>query len=96
MLPRTLHHQRWAVGGPGNTLGHTAQQQIFLTVRALSANHNQVALPFTGKAYNCAGGSSSFHKGTYSHADLAYGERGQGPIGPNEMLTFRVELLGIE
>jgi len=32
----------------------------------------------------------------YIPADLAYGERGQGPIGPNEMLTFRVELLGIE
>ena len=32
----------------------------------------------------------------YIPADLAYGERGQGPIGPNEMLTLRVELLGIE
>ncbi|WP_422103229.1 FKBP-type peptidyl-prolyl cis-trans isomerase [Vreelandella sp.] len=32
----------------------------------------------------------------YIPAELAYGERGQGPIGPNEMLTFRVELLGIE
>lgn len=49
MLPRTLHHQRWAVGGTGNTLGHTAQQQIFLTVRTLSANHNQVALRLRAK-----------------------------------------------
>ncbi|MGP9663717.1 FKBP-type peptidyl-prolyl cis-trans isomerase FkpA precursor [Halomonas citrativorans] len=32
----------------------------------------------------------------YIPADLAYGENGQGPIGPNEMLTFRVELLGVE
>ncbi|MBP5979660.1 MAG: FKBP-type peptidyl-prolyl cis-trans isomerase [Halomonas sp.] len=32
----------------------------------------------------------------YIPADLAYGEHGQGPIGPNEMLTFRVELLGVE
>ena len=32
----------------------------------------------------------------YIPSDLAYGERGQGPIGPNEVLTFRVELLGIE
>ncbi|WP_447956695.1 FKBP-type peptidyl-prolyl cis-trans isomerase [Vreelandella sp. EE7] len=32
----------------------------------------------------------------YIPSELAYGEQGQGPIGPNEMLTFRVELLGIE
>ncbi|GAB2725166.1 FKBP-type peptidyl-prolyl cis-trans isomerase [Halomonas garicola] len=32
----------------------------------------------------------------YIPADLAYGERGQGPIGPNEVLTFRVELLDVE
>ena len=32
----------------------------------------------------------------YIPAELAYGEHGQGPIGPNEMLTFRVELLGVE
>ncbi|WP_249977260.1 FKBP-type peptidyl-prolyl cis-trans isomerase [Vreelandella olivaria] len=32
----------------------------------------------------------------YIPAELAYGEGGQGPIGPNEMLTFRVELLGVE
>lgn len=32
----------------------------------------------------------------YIPADLAYGEGGQGPIGPNEVLTFRVELLGVE
>ncbi|SER51470.1 FKBP-type peptidyl-prolyl cis-trans isomerase FklB [Vreelandella subterranea] len=32
----------------------------------------------------------------YIPADLAYGESGQGPIGPNEMLTFRVELLDVE
>ncbi|MGO1870996.1 MULTISPECIES: FKBP-type peptidyl-prolyl cis-trans isomerase [Halomonas] len=32
----------------------------------------------------------------YIPAELAYGEDGQGPIGPNEMLTFRVELLGVE
>ncbi|WP_017429264.1 FKBP-type peptidyl-prolyl cis-trans isomerase [Vreelandella jeotgali] len=32
----------------------------------------------------------------YIPADLAYGERGQGPIGPNEVLTFSVELLDVE
>lgn len=32
----------------------------------------------------------------YIPADLAYGENGQGPIGPNEVLTFRVELLDVE
>jgi FKBP-type peptidyl-prolyl cis-trans isomerase FklB len=32
----------------------------------------------------------------YIPAELAYGERGQGPIGPNEVLTFRVELLDVE
>lgn len=32
----------------------------------------------------------------YIPAELAYGEGGQGPIGPNEMLTFRVELLDVE
>ncbi|HDZ47834.1 hypothetical protein LCGC14_0106660 [marine sediment metagenome] len=32
----------------------------------------------------------------YIPAELAYGAAGQGPIGPNEMLTFRVELLGVE
>lgn len=31
----------------------------------------------------------------YIPAELAYGESGQGPIGPNETLTFRVELLGV-
>jgi FKBP-type peptidyl-prolyl cis-trans isomerase FklB len=28
-------------------------------------------------------------------ADLAYGERGNNAIGPNEVLVFTVELLGI-
>ena len=32
----------------------------------------------------------------YIPADIAYGETGQGPIGPNEVLTFRVDLLGVE
>lgn len=32
----------------------------------------------------------------YIPSDLAYGAQGQGPIGPNETLTFRVELLDVE
>jgi len=33
----------------------------------------------------------------YIPSEMAYGERGsQGAIGPNEVLTFEVELLGIE
>jgi len=31
----------------------------------------------------------------YIPADLAYGSSGQGPIGPNETLTFKVELLDV-
>lgn len=29
-------------------------------------------------------------------SELAYGESGQGPIGPNEVLVFKVELLGVD
>lgn len=29
-------------------------------------------------------------------AELAYGARGQGPIGPHETLVFKVELLGVD
>ncbi|MWJ28043.1 hypothetical protein GPM19_07475 [Halomonas sp. ZH2S] len=32
----------------------------------------------------------------YIPAELGYGAQGQGPIGPNETLTFRVELLDVE
>lgn len=32
----------------------------------------------------------------YIPAALAYGASGQGPIGPNQTLTFKVELIGIE
>lgn len=28
-------------------------------------------------------------------SDLAYGAQGQGPIGPNETLIFKVELLDV-
>lgn len=31
----------------------------------------------------------------YIPPELAYGSRGQGPIGPNETLTFKVELLDV-
>ncbi|MFC3285660.1 FKBP-type peptidyl-prolyl cis-trans isomerase [Litchfieldella rifensis] len=31
----------------------------------------------------------------YIPSELAYGPRGQGPIGPNETLTFKVELLDV-
>ncbi|GHC34393.1 FKBP-type peptidyl-prolyl cis-trans isomerase [Aidingimonas halophila] len=32
----------------------------------------------------------------YIPAELGYGAQGQGPIGPNETLTFKIELLDIE
>lgn len=32
----------------------------------------------------------------YIPSDLAYGASGQGPIGPNEVLVFNVELLDVE
>lgn len=32
----------------------------------------------------------------YIPSELAYGESGQGPIGPNEVLIFNVELLDVE
>ena len=44
-----------------------------------------------GIAVNEGGGKRKF----FIPADLAYGERGNNAIGPNEVLVFTVELLGI-